>query len=219
MGLDGRMGVTSDLTLTFTVNPDFGQVEADPSEVNLTTSETFFEERRPFFIEGRNILDFQVTGGDGGFSRDNLFYSRRIGRPPQYEPEFLDDEYGTSPFNTSIIGAFKLTGKTRNGVSIGILDSVTDREYAEIDFHGERRRETIEPLTNYFLGRVQKDFDRGNTILGGIFTATNRSLGENDRPVGLAQRRLYRRRRFHTPVEGPDVLLLGDSATCAAIRK
>jgi hypothetical protein len=166
--------------MTFTVNPDFGQVEADPSVVNLTTSETFFEEKRPFFIEGRNILEFPIMGGDGGFSRDNLFYSRRIGRPPRHEPDTEDDEHLDAPLNTSILGAFKLTGKTRRGVSIGILESVTSREHAEIDFLGERRRETAEPLTNFFLSRFQKDFDRGNTILGGMFTATNRGLGDQD---------------------------------------
>ncbi|MBN2206458.1 MAG: carbohydrate binding family 9 domain-containing protein, partial [Candidatus Aminicenantes bacterium] len=82
-GLDGKLGVTSDLTLDFTVNPDFGQVEADPSVVNLTAFETYYEEKRPFFIEGRNILSFDMMGGDGDFSQDNLFYTRRIGRYPQ----------------------------------------------------------------------------------------------------------------------------------------
>ena len=85
-GLDGKIGVTSDLTMNFTVNPDFGQVEADPSVVNLTAYETYFEEKRPFFVEGRNILNYQLVGGDGESSADNLFYSRRIGRNPHYEP-------------------------------------------------------------------------------------------------------------------------------------
>ncbi len=85
-GLDGKIGLTSDLTLDFTLNPDFGQVEADPSVVNLTAYETYFQEKRPFFTEGRNILDFRMMGGDGDFGSDNLFYSRRIGRSPQYDP-------------------------------------------------------------------------------------------------------------------------------------
>jgi hypothetical protein len=176
VGLDGKLAVTSDLTLNFTVNPDFGQVEADPSVVNLTTQEVFFVERRPFFIEGRNILNFQVMGGDGDFSQDNLFYSRRIGRPPQHDPDTEDHEYVRSPEYTSILGAFKLTGKTKNGTSIGVMESLTAREVAEIDSYGERRDEVVEPFTSYFLGRVQKDWDQGNTIIGGMFTATNRKI-------------------------------------------
>jgi len=176
VGLDGKLAVTSDLTLNFTVNPDFGQVEADPSVVNLTTQEVYFDERRPFFIEGRNILNFQVMGGDGDFSRDNLFYSRRIGRPPQHDPDTEDHEFTLTPESTSILGAFKLTGKTRNGVSIGVMESLTAREVAEIDSNGERRNEVVEPFTSYFLGRLQKDWDQGNTIIGGMFTATNRKI-------------------------------------------
>lgn len=175
-GLDGKIGLTSDLTLDFTVNPDFGQVEADPSEVNLTAFETFFQEKRPFFIEGRNILNFQIMGGDGGFSSDNLFYSRRIGRRPHHSPDTIDDEYTDVPINTTILGAFKLTGKTKNGLSIGIMESLTAKENAAIDYYGDRRSETVEPMTNYFLVRVQQDFNKGNTILGGMFTSTNRDL-------------------------------------------
>ncbi len=89
-GLDGKVGLSSDLTLDFTINPDFGQVEADPSVVNLSAYETYFQEKRPFFTEGRNILDFRIMGGDGDFGSDNLFYSRRIGRAPQYSPETRD---------------------------------------------------------------------------------------------------------------------------------
>jgi hypothetical protein len=177
-GLDAKMGVTSDLTLDVTVNPDFGQVEADPSIVNLTAFETFFEEKRPFFIEGQNILDYRVMTGDGGFANDRLFYSRRIGRRPQYSPDIGDDEFMQKPNNTSIITAMKLTGKTQSGLSIGVLDAVTERERAHIDLNGERRQETVEPLTNYFVGRLQKDYNQGNTAIGGIFTATHRNLSE-----------------------------------------
>lgn len=177
-GMDGKIGISSDLTLDFTVNPDFGQVEADPSEVNLTAFETFFEEKRSFFIEGRNIMNFQIMGGDGSFSQDNLFYSRRIGRTPQHEPETNDDEFIDIPANTTILGAFKLSGKTKNGLSIGIMESLTTQEQAEIDRLGERRLETVEPLTNYFLVRLQKDYNKGNTIIGGMFTATNRDLDD-----------------------------------------
>jgi len=175
-GLDGKVAITNDLTLNLTVNPDFGQVEADPSQVNLTAFETYFQEKRPFFIEGNNILNFQIMGGDGSFSMDNLFYSRRIGRQPHHEPDLADDEYMEIPGNTSIYGAFKVTGKTGNGWSLGILESLTGKEIAHIDHQGERRQEAVEPLTNYFLLRAQKDYNKGLTILGGMLTAVNRRL-------------------------------------------
>jgi hypothetical protein len=190
-GLDGKIAVTSDLTLDFTINPDFGQVEADPSEVNLTTTESYFEEKRPFFIEGRNILNFRLMGGDGSFSSDNLFYSRRIGRTPHHYPDTNDDEYVDMPANTSILGAFKLTGKTRNGLSIGIMESITSSEYAEIDFLGERRNETVEPLTNYFMMRLQKDYRGGDTIIGGMVTATNRGLKDSDPQLNFLHKAAY----------------------------
>jgi hypothetical protein len=175
-GLDGKVGVTNDLTMNFTVNPDFGQVEADPSVVNLTAFETYYEEKRPFFIEGRNILNFQIMGGDGDSSSDNLFYSRRIGRLPQAEASAGEGAFVKTPSATSILGAFKLTGKTRSGLSIGVLESVTGRENARVFENGLYTRTPVEPLTNYFGLRLQKDFNQGGTILGGMVTATNRSL-------------------------------------------
>lgn len=175
-GIDGKIGLTSDFTMDFTINPDFGQVEADPSQVNLSTFETYFQEKRPFFIEGKNILNFQITGGDGGFSRDNLFYSRRIGRSPHYYPEAEDAEYIDQPNNTRILGAAKITGKTRDGWSVGVLESVTTQEFAEIDLEGNRRKEKVEPFTNYFLGRLHKDINKGNTQIGGMITSVNRKI-------------------------------------------
>jgi len=175
-GVDGKIGITNNLTLDFTVNPDFGQVEADPSEVNLTAYETFFEEKRPFFVEGKSIYSYNLMIGDGDMSSDNLFYSRRIGRRPHHYPDLASGEYTEIPGNTSILGAVKLSGKTKNGLSIGIMESVAAEEQAEIDLEGERRFETVEPLTNYFVTRLQKDFDKGNTIIGGMFTATNRNI-------------------------------------------
>ena len=175
-GLDGKLGITSDLTMDFTVNPDFGQVEADPSQVNLTAFETFFEEKRPFFIEGKNIFNYALGWGGNSFAQETLFYSRRIGRRPQYDPDLADNEYSSAPDNTSIITAAKITGKTRNGLSIGILDAVTAREYVIIDDGGERRSEEAEPLTNYFVGRLQKDYDNGNTSFGGMLTALHRDI-------------------------------------------
>lgn len=177
-GLDGKVGLSSDLTLDFTVNPDFGQVEADPSEVNLTAFETFFREKRPFFIEGKNIFNYNLGWGDGSFSRETLFYSRRIGRQPHHDPALNDHEYADIPHNTSIISAAKLTGKTRSGFSIALLDAVTAREYASIYQNGQTRSLEVEPLSNYFVGRLQKDYDRGNTSLGGMMTAAHRDIHE-----------------------------------------
>jgi len=177
-GLDGKIGVTNNMTVDFTVNPDFGQVEADPSEVNLTAFETYFSERRPFFVEGNDILRFRlcpaVTGGS--FTRDELFYSRRIGGSPAHWPDLADQEWLDQPEYTSILGAIKMTGKTSRGLSIGVLESVTAREKAEIENNGQRRFETVEPLTNYFVGRVQQDFRKGDTRIGAIATAVNRDI-------------------------------------------
>lgn len=178
-GLDGKIAVTNDLTLNFTINPDFGQVEADPSEVNLSAFESYFREQRPFFVEGSNIFNYPISSGGGFGGRDNLFYSRRIGRSPQYEPELEDNEYMKSPEFTRILGAFKLSGKTRDGWSIGILESVTNQEYANIDNNGEQIKEIVEPLTNFVNARLQKDINKGKTIVGGIFTATNRFISDS----------------------------------------
>ncbi len=180
VGVDGKIGITSNLTLDFTINPDFGQVEADPSQVNLSAFEIFFNERRPFFVEGRNILNYNLTRSawGGSFSRDRLFHSRRIGRSPQYYPELEDNEFIDRPQSTSILGALKLTGKTKKGLSIGIVETVTDEEMATIDLEGDRRKVIVEPLTNYFVSRVQQDFNEGNTQVGAMFTATNRNLDD-----------------------------------------
>lgn len=175
-GLDGKVGLTHDLTLNFTINPDFGQVEADPSEINLTAYETYFEEKRPFFVEGQNITNYKITAGDGDFSFDNLFYSRRIGRAPQIYPE--SPGFCSVPQSTTILGAFKLSGKTRSGWSIGAMEALTSRESAstfnpETGLYG---RETAEPLTNYLAFRLSKDYRQGATVIGTMFTAVNRNL-------------------------------------------
>ena len=171
--------MTNDLILDFTINPDFGQVEADPSQVRIDGFQNFFEERRPFFIESRNIFDYQLTGSEAGgdYDADLLFYSRRIGSSPHGYPSVNNGEYVDFPQNTSILGAAKFSGKTRKGWSIGVLESVTQREMATIDSLGKRRKEMVEPLTSYFVGRLQKDIHSGNTIIGGIFTAVNRESG------------------------------------------
>ncbi len=128
-GLDGKIGLTNDFTLDFTINPDFGQVEADPSEVNLTAFESYFSEKRPFFVEGQNIFQFKPnqTIVIHNMYSDNLFYSRRIGRYPHNYPSVGSNEYVKMPESTTILGALKISGKTKKGLSIGILESLTSR--------------------------------------------------------------------------------------------
>ena len=177
-GLDGKVAITNDMMLDFSINPDFGQVEADPSEVNLTAFETYFSERRPFFVEGKNIYQFQPTNTIviGNMYADNLFYSRRIGRYPHNYPTTSGNEYVKMPESSTILAAFKLSGKTKKGLSIGILETITTNENAVIDSAGKRRKESVEPLTSYYVARVQQDFNKGKTVIGGIFTAVNRDI-------------------------------------------
>ena len=177
-GLDAKIGLSNSFTLDLTINPDFGQVEADPSEVNLTAFETFFEEKRPFFIEGRNISSFPIGIFDEGIGNDNLFYSRRIGRQPRGRFNLPMGAFADIPTFTRILGAAKVTGKTDGGLSLAVIHSVTAEEQADIDNLGTRSFETVEPLTNFFVGRIQQDFNRGNTLLGGIITGVNRSYHE-----------------------------------------
>ncbi len=168
-GLDAKIGLTSNFTADITINPDFGQVESDPSVMNLTAFETFFEEKRPFFLEGKNIFNFNTDDA-------NVFYSRRIGHAPTYKPDLQNQEYMKYPENTTILMATKVSGKTANGLSIGILESVTASEQAEISSPAGSENVDVEPLTNYFIGRLQQDFKAGNTVLGGIITANNRDI-------------------------------------------
>ena len=180
-GLDAKIGITNDMTLDLTLNPDFGQVEADPAAINLDGFQVFFREQRPFFIENKNIFDYGLSRSMAGntFYNDNLFYSRRIGKSPSGYPSLGYNEIADQPINTTILGAAKFSGKTKNGLSVGILESVTNREYAAIDNSGERRDELVEPLTNYFVARVKKDFNNRNSQIGGIFTSTNRKIEGN----------------------------------------
>jgi len=169
-GLDVKYGLTSNLTLDATVNPDFGQVEQDPAYVNLSAYEQFLQERRPFFVEGSSIFDF----GSGS----EFFYSRRIGRPPQgASPHngFVD-----TPENSTILGAAKLTGRTAAGWSVGFLEALTAREFATTDSMGTRFRSEVEPATNYVVGRVKRDLNGGATTFGAMFTAVNRDLRTAD---------------------------------------
>ncbi len=169
LGLDGKVGLTSAFTLDFTVNPDFGQVEADPAVLNISAFETFYEEKRPFFLEGKNIFNF-------GAGEDLLFYSRRVGQAPSYVPTVEAGQEIDSPASTSILGALKLTGKTEGGLSVGVMESLTGEETARILWPGGSRDQTVEPMANYTVARVQKDFNRSNTILGAMVTSVHRSI-------------------------------------------
>ena len=171
LGLDGKIGIAGNLNLDFTLNPDFGQVEADPSVVNLTAFETFYEEKRPFFMEGRQMFNFDIDDQD-------LFYSRRIGGAPGYNPVPGNGEYIDTPKNSTILGAVKLTGKTASGWSIGLLSGLTQKESAKITGPSGTSIETVEPLTNYSVARLQRDFAKGNHSLGVIFTSVQRQIGE-----------------------------------------
>lgn len=166
MGADLKYGITSNLTLDATVNPDFGQVEADPSVLNLSAFETFFPEKRPFFLEGQGLFRFDLNCNDGSCS--GLFYSRRIGRSPQLSDTYSDPENTTS---STILGAAKLTGRLGSGLSMGFLDAVTQRESSPL-------QQTIEPQTNYFVGRVQQDLRQGQSSFGVMMTGVKR---DNDR--------------------------------------
>jgi Domain of unknown function (DUF5916)/Carbohydrate family 9 binding domain-like len=184
MGADLKYGITSNLTLTATINPDFGQVEADPSEVNLSGFESFFEERRPFFTEGSDIFRFNVAFPyfvrSTGFRNDQPFYSRRLGRSPQADNP-RDFEFYDRPQATNILGAAKVSGKTSTGWSIGVLDALTaEEEVRFVDAGGREDRAVVEPLTNYLVARAIKDFRGGTSALGGIATAVHRDLGGGD---------------------------------------
>jgi uncharacterized protein DUF5916 len=178
-GLDLKYGLTSDLTLNATVNPDFGQVEVDPAVVNLSAFETFFPEKRPFFIEGADVFRFGGIRASNSFGFPEFFFSRRIGREPQRNLSGNGVSFLDAPTETSIRVAAKLSGRTRSGWSLGVLDGVTAGEKARfVDDAGARVTAPVEPLTNYFVGRIRKDLRDGNSTVGLIATAVNRDQGD-----------------------------------------
>jgi hypothetical protein len=177
-GADVLYRIASDFTLNATVNPDFGQVEVDPAIVNLGVYETFFPEKRPFFIEGSEI--FQFTGNTSG---GDLFYSRRIGRPPQLSPPTSASDV---PTTTTIPAAVKVSGKTSSGWSVGVLDAVTAHEDARyLDTLGATHSLAVEPLTNYFVGRARHEANAGRSWFGGVITAVDRDLSSPNLQDGL----------------------------------
>jgi hypothetical protein len=160
LGLDLKYGLGPAFTLSATINPDFGQVEADPSQVNLGPNELFFAEKRPFFLEGVDLFKLPIGNSDG--SVEGAFYSRRIGAAP--DTSNLSYSYLKAPSSTTIYGAAKLTGKTAGGWSVGVFDAVTGAESARIvDDSGAQSDPLVAPLTNYAVGRVKHDFRDGMT--------------------------------------------------------
>ncbi len=175
VGLDLRYGLGASYTLDATVNPDFGQVEVDPAVINLTAFETFFPEKRPFFVEDAQIFDFELSG-----RRNQLFYSRRIGREPHGSaPD--DSDFEQIPTETTILGAAKLTGRTADGLSIGGLAALTGKETGSAydSIAGITHRFTAEPFSQYGVVRLQQDLRDGATQLGAILTAAHRDLPDD----------------------------------------
>lgn len=173
VGVNLKYRVTPNLTLDAAVNPDFGQVEADPAVVNLSAFETRLDEKRPFFVEGSDIFQF---GGGGGHGGTQLLYSRRIGRrPPLGVPD--DAVYSNAPDASTILGAVKLTGRTPGGWSVGILDAVTGRETARyVDSHRQYGTAVVAPPTNHLAARIQRYTQSGENVVGALVTAVNRNL-------------------------------------------
>ncbi|HEX9703695.1 MAG TPA: DUF5916 domain-containing protein [Gemmatimonadales bacterium] len=180
VGVDLRAGIGSNLTLNATVNPDFGQVEVDPAVVNLSDVETFFQEKRPFFVEGSSIFEFGFGGASNywGFnwSGPSMFYTRRMGRAPQGDTP--DADYTDRPDGVNILGALKLTGKVAGHWNLGALSALTVREYAELDTSGVRFEKEVEPLTYFGVVRAQREFPEGRHGLGTMITAVVRHFDD-----------------------------------------
>jgi len=178
-GGDLQYLLTSNFTLSATVNPDFGQVEVDPAVVNLSAFETFFPEKRPFFVEGSNVFSFGQPGCNinCGYGLD-MFYSRRIGRTPEGASIASDSGSFTDvPDNTTILGAGKITGHTSNGFTVGMIDAVTGRATADVETSDGRRIDVpVEPLTNDFVGRVTRQTSDGNLVVGAMLTSADRDI-------------------------------------------
>ena len=179
-GTDLRLGVGGNLALDATINPDFGQVEVDPAVVNLTTNETFFDEKRPFFLEGASLFSFAQVNAYNTAGFPGVFNSRRIGLQPQRSFESDDVAFSEVPTATRIPAALKLTGKSPGGWSVGLLDAVTREERGRfLDSLGVLHQVPVEPLSNYFVGRVRHESADGNSAVGGLFTAVDRRLDDS----------------------------------------
>jgi len=195
-GFDLKVGLKSNLTLDATVNPDFGQVEVDPAVLNLSAYETYYQEKRPFFIENASL--FNNFGRGGIFLNANInwpqptfFYSRRIGREPQ--GYVTADGFARVPDRTTILGAAKLTGKLGGSWNVGFINALTGREFAEIDQLGTRLRQEVEPFSYYGALRVQKEIgEGGRSGVGLMATGVLRDLdGGNETLTGLLNKNAF----------------------------
>lgn len=228
VGLDLKYNLSSNFTLDATFNPDFGQVEADPAVVNLTAFETSFPEKRPFFIASSGVFGF---GGFSCYFCSNVsslsaFYTRRIGRSPQgADLAYGAGAYADVPEATTILGAAKITGRTANGLTIGLLNAVTNREEARVrPESGSDLNQVVEPLTNYFVGRVKKDLMRGNLVIGGIATSVLRDMDPQFAPrltrhaelVGTDVRYTFRDRQYSLAGNFAITNIEGDPAVITA---
>ncbi|MBV8520475.1 MAG: carbohydrate binding family 9 domain-containing protein [Acidobacteria bacterium] len=182
-GVDVKYGLSSSLTLTGTINPDFGQVEVDPAVLNLSQFETFFPEKRPFFTEGGNIFNFGEGPANSrwGFNTyfPTFFYSRRIGRAPQGS---IAADWTDAPGETTILGAAKVTGKLGKGWTVGAIEALTDREQAWFRTGAQIGKATVEPMTNYLVARATREYGRDSRA-GFLFTSVNRRLTDNLEPT------------------------------------
>jgi len=179
-GADFKIGLGNNVTLNGTVNPDFGQVEVDPAVVNLSDVESYFDEKRPFFLEGATIFNFGQGGARNYWSfnwpQPTLFYSRRIGRAPQ--GSVPDADFADVPQATHILGAAKLTGKVIDGWNVGAIEAVTQREIADLDTTGHKFHAEVEPAAYYGVLRAQKDFNDSKQGLGFISTVSARDFSD-----------------------------------------
>ncbi|NUN07542.1 MAG: carbohydrate binding family 9 domain-containing protein [Ignavibacteriaceae bacterium] len=178
IGADFKFGIGSNINVDGTINPDFGQVEVDPAVMNLSAFESYFSEKRPFFIEGSNIFYFGMDGANNNwgfnFGTPELFYSRRIGRAPRGGTS--SSEYTDYPSSTRILGAAKLSGKFSEGLTMGAITAVTERTRAKLWNNGAITSEEVEPLTHYGVFRIKKELNESRQMLGLIFTTVNRDV-------------------------------------------
>ncbi len=217
LGADVKLGLGSNLTLDATINPDFGQVEADPSVLNLSAFEQFFEERRPFFLEGAGIFQFLTACNDVDHGCTGLFYSRRIGRSPQLRGLYGNDD---SPTASRILGATKLSGRLASGLSAGMLAAVTEREL------GVERR-TLEPQSTYVVGRLSQDFRKGQSGIGLMLTGVDRSLDHWSAPYlrnnaitgGLDARHRFGNQNYEVSANVAASRVTGSAAAIAATQR
>lgn len=217
VGADVKYGLGSNLTLDATINPDFGQVEADPSVLNLSAFEQFFEERRPFFLEGAGIFQFRNACSDIDTGCTGLFYSRRIGRAPQLLGRYGD---AASPTASRILGAGKLSGRLASGLSVGALTAFTEREVGTLD-------RTMEPQTGYGVLRLQQDLRNGQSGVGVMLTAVDRG---NDRwtdnvlrneayTAGVDLRHRFARNNYELAASLSGSLVRGSAASITATQR